>query len=301
MLIGRRLVTSLLASLLLLLTMAPHAMAGPVSCGAGKSLVNGRCAVTVAVAGGGSGTRGSSKSHSSPAASCEFYGKPIACRQGQSWWSNARQCYVEFVSPQPAKSDPTWMGHTTGAVYGCYLPRNGGGNKMYWFWSASAPAGPDPATLARRALAAMNLTAIRIGMVPEPRPGSVGIIGMPVWLWVDQPDSRTWGPITRSASAAGASVTATAKVSKVVWSMGDGTTIVCSGPGTVYQDRFGRSPSPSCGHVYEEQGTYTVQATSYWTVSWRGMGASGTIPLQLSRSIQVVEGEIQVIVTSGDR
>ncbi len=53
MLIGRRLVTSLLASLLLLWTMAPHAMAGPVSCGAGKSLVNGRCAVTVTVAVGG--------------------------------------------------------------------------------------------------------------------------------------------------------------------------------------------------------------------------------------------------------
>lgn len=284
---------------LVLWTGAPHAAAGPVTCGAGRSLVNGRCAVTVAVA--GSRDKDSAGTRSTTAASCQFYGKQIACRDGKAWWSNARQCYVELVSPQPAKSDPAWMGHTSGAVYTCYAPRNGGGNKMYLFWSASAPAGPDPATLARRALSAMNLTAIRIGMVPEPRAGSVGIIGMPVWLWVDQPDSRTWGPLTRSASAAGASVTASAKVSKVVWSMGDGTSVVCHGPGTVYEDRFGQSPSPSCGHVYEEQGTYTVRATSYWTVSWRGMGASGTIPLQLSRSVQVVEGEVQVIVTSGDR
>ena len=193
------------------------------------------------------------------------------------------------------------MGHTNGAVYSCYVPRNGGGNKMYDFWSATAPAGPDPAVLARQAISSMNLTAIRIGMVPETTPGSVGIIGLPVWLWVDRPDARTWGPITRRAAAGGSSVTATAKVSKVVWSMGDGATVVCHGPGTIYEDRFGKTSSPSCGHVYEEQGTYMVRATSYWAVSWRGMGASGTIPLQLSRSVQVVEAEVQVIVTAGDR
>jgi len=44
---------------------------------------------------------------------------------------------------------------------------------------------------------------------------------------------------------------------------------------------------------------YTLTATSYWTVTWSGGGASGTIPLQFSRSIPERVGEIQAIVTRG--
>ena len=59
----------------------------------------------------------------------------------------------------------------------------------------------------------MNLRPISIGIVPEDRPGSVGLVGMPVWLWAASPGpAQSWGPITRSASAGGVTVTATAKV-----------------------------------------------------------------------------------------
>ena len=107
--------------------------------------------------------------------------------------------------------------------------------------------------------ATMNLRAITIGMVPESRPGSVGLVGMPNWMWVDQPAANTWGPITRSASAAGWTVTATARVSKVTWDMGDSAPVVCNGPGTPYEDSYGKSASPTCGHTYTRQGTYTVR------------------------------------------
>ncbi|MGB8384434.1 MAG: hypothetical protein WCG47_24895, partial [Dermatophilaceae bacterium] len=101
------------------------------------------------------------------------------------------------------------------------------------YWAASAPAPPpDPRQLAQQAVASMNLSAITIGLVPEPEEGAVGLVGMPNWMWVENPSENTWGPITRSASAAGWTVTATGRVSQVEWSMGDGQVVSC-GAGTV--------------------------------------------------------------------
>ena len=142
----------------------------------------------------------------------------------------------------------------------------------------------------------MNLHAVRIGMVPEPTPGKVGLVGMPVWMWAQDPDAATWGPVTRSASSGGYTVSATAKVLKVVWSMGDGEVVVCRTPGTAYEDRFGKTSSPDCGYTYTRQGRHRVRATSYWSVDWAGMGQSGTIPLSFSDSAVVTIGEVQVLI-----
>jgi hypothetical protein len=228
-----------------------------------------------------------------------FSGKEVPCRDGSSWWSNARDCYVSLADPQPAKSDPEWEGHKTGAIYECYSPALVG-SRMYTFWSAAAPPGPaappDPRVLALRAIATMRLRAIGIGIVPEAQAGSVGIVGMPAWMWVADPGQHTWGPITRTASSAGYSVTARAKVQRVVWAMGDGTTVTCNMRGTPYADSFGKRASPDCGHIYTRQGTYTVRATSYWRVTWAGIGQSGTIPLDFTRTAVITVGEAQVLI-----
>jgi hypothetical protein len=228
-----------------------------------------------------------------------FSGKEVPCRDGSSWWSNARDCYVSLADPQPPKSDAEWEGHTTGAIYECYSPGIVG-SRMYTFWSATSPAGPaappDPRVLALRAIATMRLRAIGIGMVPEAQAGSVGIVGMPTWMWVADPGQHTWGPITRTVSSAGYSVTATAKVQRVVWAMGDGTTVTCTKRGTPYADSFGKRASPDCGHIYTRQGTYTVRATSYWRVTWAGIGQSGTIPLNFTRTAVITMGEAQVLI-----
>ncbi|WP_343990256.1 hypothetical protein [Terrabacter terrae] len=142
---------------------------------------------------------------------------------------------------------------------------------------------------------AMQLKAVNIGIVPEPRSGSIGIIGLPTWMWVQGPAENTWGPITRTASAGGFTVRATAKVKKVVWDMGDGTQVVCLTKGTPYADSSGRQSSPDCGHTYTRQGSYAVTATSYWSVTWVGVGESGVIPLDLSRTTNITMGEAQVI------
>jgi hypothetical protein len=228
-----------------------------------------------------------------------YSGKEVPCEDGDSWWSNDRDCYVSLADPQPPKSDPQWEGHRTGAIYECYSPAVVG-SRMYTFWSASSPAGPaappDPRVLALRAIASMRLRAIGIGIVPEAQAGSIGIVGLPTWMWVANPGQHTWGPITRTASSAGYSVTATARVQRVVWAMGDGNTVTCTQRGTPYADSFGKRPSPDCGHTYTRQGTYTVRATSYWLVTWAGIGQSGTIPLDYTRTVVITMGEAQVLI-----
>lgn len=141
----------------------------------------------------------------------------------------------------------------------------------------------------------MGLHAIEIGIVPEPGTNSVGLVGMPTWMWVADPGPSTTGPISRSVTVRGFTVTATAKVKRIVWKMGDGTSVSC-GRGTPYTDAFGAQESPTCGHVYTKQGRYTVSATSFWEVEWSGIGEAGTITIDLSESESITVGEAQVIV-----
>jgi len=150
----------------------------------------------------------------------------------------------------------------------------------------------DPEDVARSLLASINLSPIRIGMVPREGRDYMGTVGTPVWMWVDDPDAATWGP--KSASDAGVSITAV--VSKVVWDMGNGDRVTCQ-KGTEWRPKNGIDESPTCGYVYDKQGRYTITATAVWTASWQGLGRSGTIPFTLDSDRQLTVGEYQVIVT----
>lgn len=240
-----------------------------------------------------------------PPQSCMWADTKVPCRGQGGYWSNERGCYIgldpAFKAGNMSHNDPIWGGHyPDGAIYLCYNPWLGGGNRGYSFWAATPPAGPvappDPRELAQQAIALMQLQAIDIGIVPEDQPGRIGVIGLPTWMWAENPGEQTIGPITRTASAGGYSVTATATVSKVVWDMGDGSSVICTGPGTPYADSYGKQESPDCGYTYTRDGRYAVTATSHWTVEWSGIGQSGTIPLELSHSTNITMGEVQVIV-----
>jgi len=149
----------------------------------------------------------------------------------------------------------------------------------------------------------MGLAAIDIGIAPKSGPDSIGLVGMPVWMWAKNPGEHTVGPITASASAGGITISATAKLLHVTWDMGDGDTVVCTTAGTPYKASYGHQKSPDCGHVYTKSSvdqpghSYTVAATSDWVITWSGAGQAGTIRLGgLTRSTQITIGEAQVLV-----
>lgn len=205
-----------------------------------------------------------------------------------------------LADPQPLQSEAVWQGHTEGAIYLCEVPAQRGGmfvvGLVIPFWSLTPPAAPpDPEVLAQQAIETMQLQAIRVGIVPEATSGAVGLVGMPTWMWVAAPDAQTLGPITRTASAGGWTVSATAQVTSVTWDMGDGHIVTCAGPGTAYQVSYGTQSSPDCGHTYTRQGEYTVRATSHWVVTWAGIGRAGSIPLDLTQAVDLTVGEAQVL------
>ncbi len=228
-------------------------------------------------------------------------GDEVPCRMGDWYWVPGWMAYAKLTDPQPPKSDPVWEGHEDGAIYttGRWMgdPRINPG-EIGERWSPEPPWEnlPNPIEIALEAVAAMQLRAVYIGIVPDDAEGSVGLIGLPTWMWAEDPTENTVGPITRSASAGGYTVTATGELDRVVWDMGDGTTITCEGPGTPYEDGYLDSDSPDCGHRYQSPGEYTVTPTSHWVINWSGMGQSGVFLLEVLDSTTITIGEAQVIV-----
>ena len=114
---------------------------------------------------------------------CKVGTSTIPCRTSKGVWSAKYQCYLLAMSDPPPKSDPAWEGHKDGALYWCTYPDDSD-SSIVWLPTAPDLPPPDPRMLALRAVAAMDLHAIRIGIVPEDRPGRVGVIGLPTWMWV---------------------------------------------------------------------------------------------------------------------
>ena len=223
-------------------------------------------------------------------------------------WSAVRGCYVARADPQPPPGDPLWEGNTEGAIYRCFAPAGflpgTGFGISFLFWSGAPPdaAMLTPEQAAEIVVAGMDLRAIDIGIVPEPGADSVGLVGLPVWMWTEE-TANTWGPLSETATAGGVAITAVARVQRVEWNMGDGTTVNCTTAGTVYEDRYGGQMSPDCGHKYTQTSVgrpgsaYAVSATSYWGVEWSGGGGSGQIPVELTADTQLRIGELQVLVS----
>lgn len=289
------------------------AMAAPVECGPGEIYDPGLgiCIIIVKspVDPGGGGTLpvepvdpgdGGSAPPADPVCSESVSNQEVPCELGGWRWVPGWNAYAHRADPQPPKGDPVWGGNTQGAIYdrGTWL-----GNPaldpsfVSQAWSLTPPWDelPDPQVLAREAITAMNLQAVTIGIVPEDTPGSVGLLGYPAWMWVASPGEHTMGPITRSASAGGYTVTATGRVEEVVWDMGDGSSVTCDGPGTEYEDSYLDSDSPDCGYRYEQSGHYDVAATSTWVIDWSGMGQAGTVGMQLRQDTRLRIGEVQVL------
>lgn len=252
--------------------------------------------------GDGSGGGGTS---SGGERTCSYGGREIPCTSPFGTWSGVAQGWCRAMDPQPPLTDPAWQSHSDGAVYSCVRPNGSLVPDPGMTFSRWLPAPPTAVTqaeaeaAARRVLASIGLEAIDLGM--QPRGDTVermGFVGWHTWLWADSPSDKQWGPVTATASDSGIAVRLTAGATRVQWDMGDGATVSC-GRGAAWsaaRTQGGKNvASPDCGHVYERDGRYTVTATSTWSVDWSAAGFTGTLPLQLSRSADVVVGEVQAV------
>ena len=233
--------------------------------------------------------------------------RPVPCTDPFfGTWSNTLQCYSKLAEPQPDPSSELWEGnYPRGAIYDCVVVGTGPFSKVARLWLPGPPAAAalSPEAAARIVVRRMDLRAASIGIVPEDKPGSIGAVGAPVYMWTGR-GPATFGPQVLIGSAGGVTITATAKVDRIVWDMGDGASVTCRTPGTPYEDRYGFAMSPDCGHRYSRTSAgrsgnaYPVTATSFWLVDWTGPGgSSGQIPLTLSSSTAIQVGELQALVT----
>ncbi|WP_203755758.1 hypothetical protein [Actinoplanes cyaneus] len=208
------------------------------------------------------------------------------------WYSEQTGCYMKAApapAPDPHNGEGVWYWASCFNLTGVFAA-------PLLIWYAAPVAGPSPEQLARRALATITLKGPDIGV------GTAGLVSAPVWLWTTV-TPNTWGPISASASAAGLTVTITARAQQIVWDMGNGESVTCTAPGTKQGAGDADRNSPTCGYDgyprpsrTQPGGRYTITATTSWRVDWAGGGQTGVIDGQTRTSNTTVEiDEAQVV------
>jgi hypothetical protein len=251
-----------------------HTPAGPGGKGGGQSTGDGKC-------------------HN-------LEGQEIPC-QRDGGWAGSDGCYykpanlsadtIAGLGGQPSGKG-TWYEKTCYGTDGAATTGFGG---PVWL---NTPPAVSPAILAQQARSMLTLPAVTIRV----NPSGDQLVGLPTWLSLDP---ASWHPQSATASVPGVSVTATATPTQAVWSMGNGESVVCHGPGTPW--RPGTDPaasSPDCGYRYLHSsagasgGAFPVTVTITWQVTWAGAGQGGTIAgLTTAGAVQVRVAESQTVIT----
>jgi len=220
------------------------------------------------------------------------------------------------MNPQPAAGSPLWEGHSAADGVVEFFECDGGGGGIsqagastFRFAAKAAPAPPgkaapaappppppvDPAVVAQE--------AYRLIPIPHPQmhfgPDAAHVaVRYWLYLWTDNP-----GPITRTATTRNVTVSATATLDSVTWSMGapastaylgtvDGP-VVCKGAGTPPPANADTTVDPRsngfCAYMYQVRstvdrtggaGSWPVTASATWRIAWKetaGGNATGSI------------------------
>jgi hypothetical protein len=186
----------------------------------------------------------------------------------------------DLGSPPPPGAGPgSWYSVT------CVDSSGAMNTQTIWIPNASPPSGMlpvDPRAVALQAENSLVLPRPAINLNP---PGA-SVVNLPTWLWVD---AASWHTYSVSATVGSVTATATATPVSVVWSMGDGRSLTCQGPGVAYDLSVASTAQrTSCSYAYSvtsagqpsidgnpDDGAFTVTATEWWDVSWSAEGASG--------------------------
>jgi hypothetical protein len=252
--------------------------------------------------GGGTGNGNQGGGNGGGSGPCLLNGAEVPCYDDLLGSFNSGDgCYYRVAAPQPPGG---------GAGQTAYVRSCGSGPFVQsdLVWLTAAPAGapppPDPADVARRALAQLDLMLPEIRTAPDA--AGAGLVGLPVWVWLPAndgaDDASWWADLSTVRTERGVRVELTAHPSNVVFDMGDGNDVTCTTRGTPYDGQGGASPDCGYAEGYAKSsrgrpgGKYTITATVTWLVEWESGDEEGTIPdvtRQSTTSIQI--DELQVV------
>lgn len=159
----------------------------------------------------------------------------------------------------------------------------------------------DPYQLAVDALASVRIEPPAIRTSPS-ESGRL-YVQVPTWLWLER---SWWQPYQATANAGRVWSTVRATPVATTWSLGDGRTVSCRGPGTAWRPGLPEDAT-DCTHTYRTSsatrpgGTFGLEATVTFEVSWTSNASGGgTLPaITRTSTLEVEVGEIQAIGTKG--
>ena len=170
---------------------------------------------------------------------------------------------------------------------------------------------PDVAlagTLARRATNTLQLPLPRV----RRNPTGDALVGLGTWWWLDRSE---WLALRQRTTAGPVFAEVTATPVRSVWDAGDGSALVCSGPGQPYDtSRPAGAQHTDCAHTYQRSSAdqpqngpggndrfFTVTVTVYWQITWSGSGgAAGELPeIARTATFPLRVQERQTVVTGG--
>lgn len=162
---------------------------------------------------------------------------------------------------------------------------------------------PDPRVVAREAVARLPVPLPTIQVGPNIKRVAVNI---PVWLWVSNPET-----VTASATDRTVTVTASASLQSVTWSMGEpgAKPFTCQGAGAAPWQGADLW-QPPCGYTYRLRslpsrtagaGVWPVTATASWAIAWRAnTGTSGTDTVTTRSTLGLNVGEYRTVIIAGN-
>lgn len=176
-----------------------------------------------------------------------------------------------------------------------YVRRCGDESSLVWL---KDPPKVPPKQVAHNAAAKLQLPPVDIRVSPD----GPQLVGLPSWLWLE---TGSWAGQTATAATGAVSVTATARPVQAVWTMGDGSTVVCEGPGTPFSAEYPPdAESVDCGHTYqtsslgEAGGAFAISVRVTWEVSWSGAGKSGVVPdMTTTATDELTVREVHTLLT----
>lgn len=145
---------------------------------------------------------------------------------------------------------------------------------------AAAPV-VDPAVAARSAAARLPIPMpyAKIGPDPNINEWKMTAVGYPLWLWVEGSDQ-----LETTVTEQGITLNLRASRISTRFDMGDGNQKMCAYTPRWHAGVEPGTPSPGCGHVYQQpslpKGNYSVTATTVWEVDWAALGETGTVAFE---------------------